>query len=125
MSVYVRCPTCKAIASVSKGSWNFRSHKTPGAERAGAVQKLEASGYCKMSNQPAPYHLIEKFIRSYKVWPGGVEKTEYSFDTYAPGGKSRSILCESCGQGIVIGDSRGAYEPEKVRAFYRKHKLAK
>lgn len=123
MSPYVRCPQCNSAVSAQHGK--FRAHNTPASEKAAAVRKLETAGYCPMSNQPAPYHLIEKFIRSYTVYPQGQPKKEYSFDTFAPGGKYRTILCESCGQNVVIGDSRGAYEPEKVRAFYRKHKLKK
>jgi hypothetical protein len=58
LMVYVRCPSCKAVASVVKGSWKFRNHKTPGAERAGAAQKLETAGYCGMSRTKVPAEIV-------------------------------------------------------------------
>jgi endogenous inhibitor of DNA gyrase (YacG/DUF329 family) len=123
MSIYVKCPGCGAVVSVQKGSWKFRNHKTPGAERAGAAAKLETAGYCPTSGQTAPYHLFEKLLRSYKTYPGGQEKTEYDVPLFDSSGKSRRLPCETCGQSVVISDIRGAYSPEKVRVIYRKHKL--
>ena len=120
---YVRCPQCKAVVSAQHSK--FRAHKTPASEKAAEVRKLETAGYCPMSGQSAPFHLFEKLIRSYKTYPGGVEKTEYDFSIFDAQNKYRKLRCESCGQDVVLNDVRGAYSPEKVRAIYRKHKLTK
>ncbi len=118
MSVYVKCPTCSAVASVNKQSWKFRNHKTPGAERAGAATKLESAGYCGMSREKVPADVISDLgpVDGYK-------------DPKAP--------CKSCGQQVRI-DSRREWirdrfvnsqgYPTKMvveSATYYKHKLAK
>jgi len=116
MSVYVTCPSCKAVSSVNKQSWKFRSHKTPGAERAGAAQKLETAGYCAMSREKVSADTIAK------IGPVG-------------GYSDPKIACEKCGQMTRL-DARKDWDfkdlPEgahATRAFvtearYYKHKLA-
>lgn len=121
MSPYVGCPGCGSTVSASRGI--FRKHRTPAAERSDAAKKLGTAGYCQMSGQPAPFPLIEKFVRSYKAYGGRGEEIHYSFNLFDDAGKYRKILCESCGQQVVIGDERSALSPDKVKAIYRKHKL--
>ena len=116
MSIYVKCPSCKAIVSVMKGSWKFRNHKTPGAERAGAAQKLETAGYCSMSREKVSPETIAKI--------GPVS-----------GYGDPKVACEKCGQMTRL-DARKDWDfkdlPEgahATRAFvtsatYYKHKLA-
>jgi hypothetical protein len=122
-TAYVACPSCKATVAVQH--YKYRKHKTKAVEKAAEVRKLEDAGYCRMSGQPAPYPLIEKFVRPHTVWPGGREEIHYSFEIFDGMGKYRKILCEACGQNVVVGDSRDGLKPEEVRAIYRKHKLTK
>jgi hypothetical protein len=116
MAVYVRCPGCGAVASVVKDTWKFRSHKTPGAERAGAAAKLETAGYCPKSRE--------------KVSPATIA-------TIGPvsGYSDPKVVCEGCGQMTRLDAKRewifeGVKEGEhatKARvtsAVYYKHKLA-
>lgn len=115
MSIYVKCPGCGAVASVNKQSWKFRSHRTPGAERAGAATKLETAGYCPMSRQKVPAEIVAAM--------GPVEPYK---DPKAP--------CPSCKQQVRL-DARkewirvpGEEYSTKMRvesAIYYKHKLTK
>jgi hypothetical protein len=111
MSPYVKCPKCGAVVSASRGI--FRKHKTPAAERAGAVRKLETAGYCPMSREKVPQAIIDKM--------GPVEPY-----------KDPKALCETCGQMVRldaekdwIPDPGGGYPTRmKVKsARYYKHKL--
>ena len=115
MSVYVKCPGCGSVVSVQKGTWKFRNHKTPGAERAGAATKLETAGYCRMSRE--------------KVSPATIA-------TIGPvsGYGDPKVACESCGQltrldarkdPIFEGVPEGGYATHSrvTSAVYYKHKL--
>lgn len=115
MAVYVRCPTCKAVTSVNKQSWNFRPHKTPGAERAGAAQKLETAGYCPMSREKVPAEIVAAM--------GPVEPY-----------KDPKALCPSCKQQVRLDAEKDwIFPPGGARAVqmtvksarYYKHKLTK
>jgi hypothetical protein len=115
MSVYVKCPSCGAISSVNKQSWNFRPHKTPGAERAGAATKLETAGYCQMSRQKVSAEIVAAM--------GPVEPY-----------KDPKGFCPSCKQQVRLdaerdwipmpGDARATQMIVKSARYY-KHKLSK
>jgi DNA-directed RNA polymerase subunit N (RpoN/RPB10) len=116
MSPYVKCPACGAV--VSAQHWKYKKHKTPGAERAGVAQKLETAGYCAMSREKMPAHLVAAM--------GPVEMYK---DPKGP--------CEACGQQVrldaqsdLIRDqflSPEGYGTKRrvTSATYYKHKLAK
>jgi hypothetical protein len=117
MTVYVKCPSCGAVASVNKQSWKFRNHKTPGAERAGAAAKLETAGYCPKSR--------EKVSAATLATIGPVS-----------GYGDPKVACEGCGQmtrldaerdWIFAGVPEGAHATKAVvkSARYYKHKLTK
>lgn len=122
-TAYSKCPGCGSFATVQHGKW--RKHKTKAAEKASAAQKLADAGYCAMSKEQVPFPLIEKFIRPYTSWPGGVETKSFDFDLFDSMGKYRKILCQSCGQNVVVGDSRSGRTPQEVQARYQKHKIKK
>lgn len=115
MAVYVRCPTCKAIASVNKQSWKFRSHKTPGAERAGAAQKLETAGYCPMSRAKVPAEIVAAMgpVEPYKDPKG-----------FCPSCKQQ-VRLDAERDWIFTSDTDRATQMTVKSAKYYKHKLTK
>jgi hypothetical protein len=115
MSIYVKCPGCGAIANVNKQSFNFRPHKTPGAEKAGAAAKLETAGYCPKSREKVSPETIAK------IGP-------------VAGYSDPKVACEHCGQltrldaekdWIFAGVPEGGHATKMIvkSARYYKHKL--
>jgi hypothetical protein len=113
--VYAVCPSCGGNTSVDTRSWKFRKHKTPGAERAGAAKKLETAGYCSMSREKVPAHIVAAM--------GPVE-----------GYKDPKGPCEACGQQVRLDAEsdwirRPGWPEERsthmrvTSAKYYKHKL--